>query len=259
MVLYKRNAGKIELYFDSVPSYNIRSTLKTCGWKWQSKRRCWYNFANNETEEFAKGLCEELNPLKENELLNLPKEKLDLTNVIIRKNSLHCDAKHTIIDMAGEVQIYKRNGEVKNYLVPIAYCKDCNLYYILEDTYVEIKKKGIIMCQIMTYNKYKEYGSYDPEDIYWKNESPLKIMGYNVNKVDDLTTNQRRMILERIIENKILTRHKVLSYLDFFVKNHKGFPDAVKKWKEDRIYIEQYELESNPKVAIGKIIVINKS
>ena len=56
---------------------------------------------------------------------------------------------------------------------------------------------------------------------------------------------------------QILTKNKVLSYLDFFIKlnQHKG-SSAVKKWKDDRKYIAQYNIGMSKKIKIGKIIVM---
>ncbi len=258
MVSYKETDRQVELYFDKIPDEKTRNLLKICGWRWFGKKRCWSNKKNVENIEFAKSLCKEINPVKENtsKLLSLSKFHFDECSIIIRSNSFFCNSHHKMIDMAGEVDICDSKGRIHTYLFPIAYCKTCNLYFALNDTYQELKKKGRILSQIMTYKDYKEYGEYNFESSYWKKESPLHILGYNVSKDEDLSPSQRRVILERAIEKGLLSRDQVLSYLDFFVRTHKSAYDAVNKWESDRQHIASYNLYSNPKIAVGKIIVI---
>lgn len=45
----------IEVYFDSIPSTETRSALKASGWRWHSKKKCWYN---RNTESNLQGLRE---------------------------------------------------------------------------------------------------------------------------------------------------------------------------------------------------------
>ena len=45
-----------------------------------------------------------------------------------------------MVDMAGEVVICNRKGEIETYLVPIAYCVSCGIYYMLEETFVGLKR-----------------------------------------------------------------------------------------------------------------------
>ena len=261
MVTYTETEGHIELYFDQVPGEKTRDLLKICGWRWFGKKRCWSNIKNAENIEFAKSLCKEMNPVekKPSRLISLDRIQLDEHSIIVRSNSFFCNAHHELTDMAGQVEVSDSKGNIRICLFPIAYCRTCNLYFALEDTYSELKKRGCILCQVMTYRDYKEYGAYNLESSYWRKESPLKILGYNVGKTDDLSTRQRRIILERAMEKGILSRDQILSYLDFFVRTHKNAYDAISKWKADREYIASYNLFSNPKVAIHRFIVIDHS
>lgn len=115
---------------------------------------------------------------------------------------------------------------------------------------------GHILCQIETYPNYIKYGP--PKDGFsnWREESILHALGYNVSQAEGLTDLQRKVILERIIDSGAMTKDRVLSYLDFFVRMHGGTSSASEKWKEDRRYIAAYNLGSNIRIPIGTIIRI---
>jgi hypothetical protein len=43
----------IELYFDEKPEQMVIDTLKSSGWRWHNKKKCWYNKQSEETITFA--------------------------------------------------------------------------------------------------------------------------------------------------------------------------------------------------------------
>lgn len=72
MAYYVKNKEKngIEIYFDGKPEEVIRDELKKNKWRWTNVRHCWWHYYNDESEEFAKRLCnghEEQFPLNTNE------------------------------------------------------------------------------------------------------------------------------------------------------------------------------------------------
>lgn len=84
-------------------------------------------------------------------------------------------------------------------------------------------------------------------------ESILKEWGYNAAKKDELTKKQRQDILADIIDLGILEVHKIVRYLNFFIKSHAAecYADARIKWEEDRKFVENYKVNPN-RFMIGK-------
>lgn len=252
---YKIEGRFIEIYFDGMPDDKIRGALKICGWRWFSKNRCWSNIYTNENLEWVKALEKELNPKEESCLLKMTRVQIGMTDLLVRSNGFYCNQHHELEDMAGEVEVVDKFNNISTYLIPIVHCRKCDVYYVLEETYRELKKHGRIRVEILSYKAYKNKGNTGWDEL--NDVSPLKSWGYTVSEDAGYTDMQRQSILEDIIDYQILTKDKVLSYLDFFIKlnQHKG-NSAVEKWKDDRKYIAQYNIGMSKKIKIGKIIVM---
>ena len=133
----------------------------------------------------------------------------------------------------------------------------------MESTYKRIKKSGIPICRTMDE---KNYLKSNTTGIYYNglaSESVLMQFGYTVSKQDDLPAEQRRRILAAIVDNDVLKRNEVVSYLDYFInqrKNQKNkdgslrYKDAIDKWRADRAWINQYKLGTYKEVVIGSIV-----
>ncbi len=251
---YKIDGKYIEIYFDGMPDEKIRETLKICGWRWFGKKKCWSNAYTMDNLVWVKALATEVNPKAESPLLKLKKEIIGMTDLVVRSNSFFCNMHHELEDMAGEIEVVDRNDNVHRYLIPIVYCCSCNVYYVLEETYLELKKNGRIRAEILSYKDYQNRGNASWGEL--SSISPLREWGYSVSQEDGFSDRQRQSILEDIIDYGVMSKDKVLSYLDFFMKlnQHKG-SRALEKWKADRTYIAQYRIGSAKKVKIGKVIV----
>lgn len=138
-------------------------------------------------------------------------------------------------------------------LVPIVFCPICKEFYILEDTYQDLKEKGVVLCQVMKYKEYREYGAVNLHTEQWKKKSPLRVLGYYVGQDDELSEAQRRVVLSRIIDSKVLTKDHILSYLHFFIKMHPYDYDAIRKWKADREFVRNYKLGDAVMIKIGSL------
>lgn len=80
--------------------------------------------------------------------------------------------------------------------------------------------------------------------------------GYNVSQVCDISDKKRQDILKFIIDNKILSKNEVISYLNFFISQKQGISNmgqAISKWKKDREFIEKYHIEKYEEVEIKSI------
>ena len=183
---------------------------------------------------------------------------------VVRRAVFKCmHNNHQIEDIKAVFTTISRLGTVNKITIPAGYCSTCNMYFIMESTYNRIKKSGIPICRTMDE---KNYLKSNTTGIYYNglaSESVLMQFGYTVSKQDDLPAEQRRRILAAIVDNDVLKRNEVVSYLDYFInqrKNQKNkdgslrYKDAIDKWRADRAWINQYKLGSYKEVVIGSIV-----
>lgn len=170
---YRINGRFIEIFFDSIPGYKLRETMKICGWHWHKENKSWRNFNTIENMEWVHTLEKEFTCEEENLLLKLPKAIIEMVDLLVRSNSFYCNKNHRLVDLAGEIEVVDKFNNIHTYLVPIVHCKDCNVYYILEETYRTLKKNGRrIRAEILTYKAYHESNRADWE---LREMSPLRV------------------------------------------------------------------------------------
>ena len=66
------------------------------------------------------------------------------------------------------------------------------------------------------------------------NESLLMQYGYNVSEMEGLSSIQRHNILSVIIDNNILSKSEIISYIDFFISQRRTMENmktAILKWE----------------------------
>lgn len=183
---------------------------------------------------------------------------------VVRRTVFKCKHNnHHIEDVKAVFTTITRQGTVNKITIPAGYCSTCNMYFIMESTYKRIKNSGIPICRTMDEKSYENNISTGLYNNNLAPESVLMQFGYNVSQKDDLPVEQRRRILAAIVDNKVLKRNEVVSYLDYFInqrKNQKNkdgslrYKDAMDKWRMDRAWINQYKLGSYKEVLIRSIV-----
>ena len=183
---------------------------------------------------------------------------------VIRRAVFKCrHNNHHIEDVKAVFTTISRQGTINKITIPAGYCSTCNMYFIMESTYKRIKDSGIPICRTLDE---KNYLKNNVSELYYNglaSESVLMQFGYNVSQQDNLPAKQRRIILASIVDNGMLKRNEVVSYLDCFInqrrkqKNKDGslkYKDAMDKWRADRTWINQYKLGSYKEVIIESIV-----
>ena len=87
-------------------------------------------------------------------------------------------------------------------------------------------------------------------------ESILMQYGYTVSQEEGLTSARRRKILAVLIDNRILTKSDIISYLDFFInqrKKQKSMEKAIDKWEDDKEFVLEYNKGSYAKFGVKGI------
>lgn len=178
---------------------------------------------------------------------------------LVRTDIYKCKTQgHIIKDVTAIVYCLTKAGEVIRKEVMAGYCQDCDQYYLLNREYDRLRMSYILLCRVIdstepTINKYNN-------DAFTElnKESILKQYGYTVNQEDGLSAIQRRTILEFLLISNILTKSEICAHLDWLINtrtyNTAKYKIALKKWKEDRYYIEHYQLTDSREVFVKSIV-----
>lgn len=185
---------------------------------------------------------------------------LDFKNVII-KSSIHQCAKDNHDTCIRNALIYILDNttyEIIPETVPLLYCKTCNVYYMYEDQYNTLSKKGKILCRIYNLKQWQE--GYTSDDFFGKlnMESIFKICGYSVSSNSSIPDQARQNLLSFLIDRKIVSLAQTLNFLHWLIDNRKDsarMQNAVKKWKSDLKYItEKYRDNKSGTITVESII-----
>jgi hypothetical protein len=187
-------------------------------------------------------------------------EELDYRNFFVHGNGRcnkpdHFDQENVI----AVLQVLKNDMSIEEVEIEASFCQNCNAYYISERDYQVVKRKGRLLCQLMSDEEYRiykqqmEFGELKPQSI-------LNMVGYTVNSQDDYTDEYRQQILSFAIDSGIITKKDAIGYLSFFIhlnEGHPNFTEAISKWHRDRNFLTGYVPGAMRKV-YGKIIVLPK-
>lgn len=167
---------------------------------------------------------------------------LDFKNVIIKSSIRKCanDNHNTCIRNALIYILNSTTYEIVPETVPLLYCKDCGIYYMYEDQYNTLSKKGKILCRIYNLNQWQD--NYNSNDFFstLNMESVFKICGYNVNSNSNIPDQARHNLLSFLIDRRIVNLTQTLNFLHWLISTKKDMPhmrNAVEKWKNDLNYI----------------------
>lgn len=196
--------------------------------------------------------------LKDTKDQDLPQKMLiDVKDFVVKTSSLKCNNKnHTIDNITAVVKIVNKQGKIIEQKVPGGYCRNCNVFFIMEDSYKKLKNAGIILCRITDEKTYRSYLTSSTNGWKFAKESILMQYGYSVSQTHGLTEKQRHNILALIIEHKILSKSNIISYLDQFIQFRKNRPQyelSIQKWSIDKQFVNDYKIGSYQQFYINSI------
>lgn len=194
-----------------------------------------------------------IKPLKEGQ--KKKERKINNGDFVVITNLFRCFHKeHLVEEIIGVISVVDRQGKIIERKVSGAYCPKCNCYYLLTSQYKKLKENGILLCQLIDGETYYKKGKL--QDFNAASESLLMQNGYNVKANNGLTDVQRQVILQNIMDNKILTPHRISSYLDMFIAQKRNMPqykEAILKWEKDRSFVLNYKNGNKRSVNIQSI------
>lgn len=185
-------------------------------------------------------------------------KEISIADFVVRSNNFKCYFEHDIELIQAVVSVLLRNGDVRQEKIMAGYCRDCNCYYILESSFKSLQVKGILLCQLITLAELAKKGAaiFDREGM--KAQSVLRRCGYTVNANDNLSATQRQKILAVVVYQGIYSPLELCNFLDWMIgyqgkSSTRDMSSAIKKWTEDRMFVERYAGNQGREVAMNSI------
>ena len=163
----------------------------------------------------------------------------------IYKGTIQCHKNHHCNEYKAMIPVFD-----KEYRFYVEYCHECDKFIMKYDDYVRYIDRFMVFPMKVQYNSPQNY------DYSLSDYSPLLLAGYNVNQNENLSASTRQKILSFIVDHQILSKRKVLNYLEQFINrgcNNLGFELAVEKWKADKEFLLSYSPPDTPNVIIGRL------
>lgn len=176
-------------------------------------------------------------------------------------------AEHVLYICKGTITCRNSNHEIvpatgilaslsgRRIRININYCKVCKVYFISLTEYKYYKDLygvllgNFLIRQTTKYDESIESNGYDS----LADESILHIYGYSVNQIDGLSTWERRRILGNLMDREIVSKYRIIEYLQFFINNskyRKNLKLANQKWTDDLEWVRAYNINKQRKYII---------
>jgi hypothetical protein len=169
----------------------------------------------------------------------------------ICKGTISCRKKsHSIVSVTGILA--SLSG--KPVKINVNYCKNCKLYFIDYSEYKYYQQiYGALLGNYRIQNSQKEC---EHAHDGLADESVLRIYGYTVNQNDGLTQEERRMILCNLMDRNIISKYRIIEYLQFFINNSRhraNMHSANQKWSDDLQWVRSYRIDNQRHFLIENI------
>lgn len=215
-------------------------------------KHCKDVFEIKNLDKFKMLLDDQQKQSAENDVKKL--QTIEFKDFVVRRNTFSCyNKEHQIEEIAAVIKVMDRRGNVFQRKISAGYCSACKIYFIMESTFQKLKSSGTILCQVCDEKTYLKNGGKRISNSSLSSESLLMQYGYNVREKENIPKEQRWKILEMIIDNRVLSKDQVISYLDFFINYHKQHVLAVSKWETDRDHIVNYKMDLKRKIGVKSI------
>ena len=185
-----------------------------------------------------------------------PKQKKPLlwtsnSTLYVYRGVISCQRNRHNIISATAVLLTKN---LKTVEITVNYCKNCKKFFIGEEAFNTYKRhnNGLLIGRV----RYEGTGTYTYNGDLLAEVSPLRLCGYTVSKTENLSEYERQYIISQVINNGIMTKPEVISYLEYFI-DHNGRQErnqlAVEKWKRDLKFALSYNFDKQDRYLITEI------
>ena len=175
------------------------------------------------------------------------------TDIIVKTLQKSCsELSHSVEKVPAIVKVKdKYNHKIVEIEFDAYYCRTCNRYYILQEDYDKLITKGTPQCKVIDIN-------YIPGPFGYPEQSFLKMCGYSVDKKTGLSSKERKEILNSVIVNGIYTKERLISFLEWLIRQNASKPsmvDAVNKWENDILYLRDWERPTGKPISIKGMFI----
>ena len=180
--------------------------------------------------------------------------EIGVKDFLVRSNVFKCMHNDHVIENVSAMISIDNDGKKKAQKISAGYCQKCKVYFIMESTYQRLKSNGLILCRITDEKSYKK--SEYMNGAVLAHESILMQYGYNVSEIKGLSATKRQKILAVIIDNNVLSKSEIISYLDFFINqrsSRSNMERAISKWEADREFVENYRIGEYSQYGVNAI------
>ena len=164
--------------------------------------------------------------------------------IFIRNSNFGClSKKHKMESFYTYIPV-KNGSAIRTIKVYVDYCQNCKKFFISEQEFMDKlgAERGNVLRVFVNPDGCTYYGPHqDTGDNMLSSESPLKKAGYSVSKQDDLSSIERRQILDEVILYGIMDVVTVKAYLQFYIDflgKNSVMEDAVMSWTMDLNYVK---------------------
>ena len=204
------------------------------------------------------GECLRLIELLSQELGADEDNSIEFEDFVVRANSFYCLKNHETETISAQINLLKRDGFIETVTVTAGYCSTCKCYFLPESEYLNLRRQGILLCQVLTEKVFCTNGTAIIEGWDLKPESLLHQCGYNVSATEDLSDEQRQSVLIYVVESGLQSIYDICSFLDWLIARNeqrmdKDMSAAVAKWRYDRKFISEYKKGSRRLVGINSL------
>lgn len=183
-------------------------------------------------------------------------ERVHVGDLVVRSTVGTCNnPNHDILEVVAVVCVLSMARGVVEVAVDAFCCKECKRYFILDQEYDRLVQKGALCCKVV--NGYSHsIGGALRNNAKLSERSFFNALGYNVGQEDNLTSKERRTILDFAIANGFKTQKETIRFLQWLVEfngRNRGMEEAVKKWKSDIRYLMSSRSNKTERVRIDRI------
>lgn len=142
--------------------------------------------------------------------------------------------------------VYCANREEPVY-IDVYYSQRQNRYFINDESYRLYRVRyGLPYVHLVP-------GQYDGNMDYGnlRQCSELNLYGYTVAKAADMTSGERQRLLQQLMDNGLMSKHKIVNHLEWLIHRQSGrisMEDACDCWREDLKFVNSYKIQNQRKI-----------
>lgn len=226
----------INLYFYYPPDDKTREILKISGWRYYGKEKYWSIKYTEDNEKSGILFCgSKKNPTT----VASPDKIIDFNDLLVINSIKKCIHKDHNLEKKHVAVYTMKYGTMVSRTIPVFYCEECDVHYIMEAEYKALKEYGYICCRIMSYSQYEKLVlcGFD-----WAPQSLMAAYGYTVSRAVGLSDSERHQILDFLNANGIISYIEQYDFIHWLVKQNmlrSEMAHAVEKWNSDREYLSE--------------------